>query len=387
MLSKRQLNISAHPAIVFGNGSIAQLAQHVRSVGYERAFVVTDPGIKRSGVLEGIATVLTDNDIGMYVFDAVAPNPTTACIEQGSAALRMHGDALVVAVGGGSAIDAAKGIALHVENSHVSPAELDYRNPVKHPARPVIAVPTTAGTGSETNTFGVITNPAVGRKFYVGDASVQPRVALLDPSLTLGLPPSATAATGFDAFTHAMEALTSRNANPYADGLALHVLQMVAAWLPRVVADGSDLEARSQMLLAAHLAGVAFRTTGLGLCHGLGHALGARLGAPHGLTLAIMLPHVMRFNLPVSGSRYAQAALAMGAGDTHRSDAANAEVAIIAVEELSRAIGTECQLRDIGCTAELIPTLAADAIDDEVTVNTPRVPTFAEAQELLLTAL
>ena len=386
MLSPQTLEIPPHPTILFAQHASTRLPEQVRRLGKPRAFIVTDRGVARSGILDRIAEVLAADDLPVSVFDGVEPNPTTDNIAAGSAALRAVGDAAVVAVGGGSAMDTAKGIALHATND-VPVAELDYRNAPQQPGLPIVAVPTTAGTGSETNTFGVITNPELHRKFYVGHASVQPRVAILDPNLTLGLPPRPTAAAGIDAFTHALEALASRHANPYADGIALQVIRMVATWLPKAVADGSDTEARSQMLLAAHLAGLAFRTTGLGICHGLGHPLGARLGAAHGLTLAIMLPHIMRFNLPVRADKYAQVAFAMGVGDTRRSEAENAQAAIDAVRRLTAAVGTDRSLRDIGCTEELLPTLVTDALEDEVMASTPRFPTGDEVKELLLAAL
>ena len=209
-----------------------------------------------------------------------------------------------MAVGGGSPIDAAKGIALAAVNPQRG-RELDYRSDFAAPALPLIAVPTTAGTGAETNAFGVVTDEAARRKFYVGHASTMPAAAILDPDLTIGLPPGATAATGMDALTHAVESYLSVRANPWSAGLALQVIGMVGEFLPRAVADGSDREARGQMLLAAHMAGVAMASTGLGACHAIGHALGGRFDVPHGVALTMVLPQVLSFSLPAvpAGSR------------------------------------------------------------------------------------
>ena len=159
-----------------------------------------------------------------------------------------------------------------------------------------MAVPTTAGTGAETNAFGVVTDPQTRRKFYVGHASTLPAAAVLDPGLTVGLPPPATAATGMDALTHALESYLSVRANPWSDGIALQVIRMIAVHLPRAHADGQDLAARSQMLLAAHMAGIAMASTGLGLCHAVGRALGGRFDIAHGVALTAALPPVLRFN-------------------------------------------------------------------------------------------
>jgi alcohol dehydrogenase len=222
----------------------------------------------------------------------------------------------------------------------------------------------------------VIDDPQVHRKFYVGGASVMPRATILDPQLTVGLPAGPTAATGIDAFTHALESLSSRRANPFAHGLALEVVRMVAGWLPAAVANGGDLEARSQMLLAAHMAGLAFVTTGLGLCHAIAHALSARLGTGHGVALAAALPHVLAFNQPVSADIQAEVAAAM-----------DADTASEAARRLSSSLGMPQTLGELGCTPELVPVLVEDALADDVLVNTPRPPTPDELTALLQSAI
>jgi alcohol dehydrogenase len=285
-------------------------------------------------------------------------------------------------------IDAAKGIALAAVNPERGRA-LDYRGTFARPALPVVAVPTTAGTGAETNAFGVVTDAAAGRKFYVGHASTLPAAAILDPDLTLSLPPAATATTGMDALTHALESYLSVRANPWADGIALQVIRMVSVYLPRAVADGADREARSQMLLAAHLAGAAMASTGLGLCHAIGHSLGGRFGIAHGAALSLVLPQVLRFNLAACQDRLADVAFALGAGDTAADQAGNAETAIAAVTALRDSLGLAGALARFGIGAEDYGQISADALDDEVLANAPRMPAaadiaaiLAEAQEL-----
>jgi alcohol dehydrogenase len=279
-------------------------------------------------------------------------------------------------------IDAAKGIALAAVNPERGRA-LDYRGTFARAALPLVAVPTTAGTGAETNAFGVVTDAAAGRKFYVGDASTLPAAAILDPDLTLGLPPARTAATGMDALTHALESYLSVRANPWADGIALQVMRMVSAYLPRAVADGTDREARSQMLLAAHLAGVAMASTGLGLCHAIGHSLGARFGIAHGAALSLVLPQVLRFNLAACQDRLADVAFALGAGDTAAGRAGNAEAAIGAVTALRDRVGLAATLAGFGVGATDYAQISADALDDEVLANTPRMPDAADIAAIL----
>jgi alcohol dehydrogenase len=324
------------------------------------------------------------------VFSDVHPNPTTGDVAAGAdkvAALAADGGRpAVVAVGGGSPIDAAKGIALAAVNPGRG-RELDYRRTFAEPALPLVAVPTTAGTGTETNPFGVITDPVTRRKFYVGGATSLPVAAILDPELTASLPPGGTAASGMDALVHALESCMSRRANPWSEGIALQAIRMISAHLPRAFADGSDREARSQMLLASHLAGVAMASTGLGICHAIGHALGGRFDIAHGVALTMVLPGVLRFNIPVCADRLAAVAFALGAGDTARSTGWNAAAAVDAVTALAGRVGMTHQLPGFGITAADFDLIVADALDDEVLANTPRPPTGPDIRAILAGAL
>jgi alcohol dehydrogenase len=261
--------------------------------------------------------------------------------------------------------------------------ELDYRSEFAVPALPLIAIPTTAGTGAETNAFGVVTDEESRRKFYVGHSSTMPAAAILDPELTIGLPPGATAATGMDALTHALESYLSVRANPWSAGIALQVIRMVPEFLPRAVADGTDLEARSQMLLAAHMAGVAMASTGLGACHAIGHALGGRFDLPHGVALTMVLPSVLAFSLPVSRDRLAEIAFGLGAGDTAAAADGNAAAAVHAIAELGASVGMDHTLSQFGITEGDFPAIAADALDDEVLANAPRQPSAADITAML----
>jgi alcohol dehydrogenase len=249
-----------------------------------------------------------------------------------------------------------------------------------------VAIPTTAGTGAETNAFGVVTDEERQRKFYVGHSSTLPVAAILDPELTVGLPPGATAATGMDALTHAIESYLSVRANPWSAGIALQVIRTVSEFLPRAVADGTDREARAQMLLAAHMAGVAMATTGLGACHAIGHALGGRFNLPHGVALSMVLPSVLSFSLPVASARLTDIAFALGTGDTAAPAEKNAGAAVRAVASLAVAVGMTQTLADFGIADSDFDQVIADALDDEVLVNAPRQPTAADVSEMLRAA-
>ncbi|GLZ11614.1 methanol dehydrogenase [Actinomadura sp. NBRC 104425] len=374
------LTLAPTPTAHLGAGAVAMLGE---LAGTRRVLVVTDAGIAATPVLPAVLDALSGTETA--VFTGVHANPTTDDIAAGADAAREADAQVVVAVGGGSSIDAAKGIALAAVNPQRG-RDLDYSNDFAEPALPIIAVPTTAGTGAETNGFGVITDVEAHRKFYVGHATAVPAAAVLDPELTVGLPPGPTAATGMDALTHALESYSSVRANPWADGIALQVIRMVSQNLPAACRDGGDLEARTQMLLASHMAGIGMGTTGLGICHGIGHPLGGRFDIAHGVALTMLLPHVLRFNLPVRLDRTAQVAFALGVGDTGKSTEWNAEAAIDAVRRLAAEVGLTGRLGDHGVSEDDFDQLAEDALDDEVMANTPRRPTADEIRTILAAA-
>lgn len=381
-----RLMLTPLPPTHFGPGSVDGVADAVRATGSGTAVIVTDQNLAGTTVVSGVADVLAAAGVAVTVFSGVHPNPTTGDVAAGADAVAAAGGRpAVVAVGGGSPIDAAKGIVVAAVNPERG-RDLDYRRAFAHPALPLVAVPTTAGTGTETNPFGVITDPAARRKFYVGDATALPAAAILDPELTVGLPPAATAATGMDALVHALESGMSSRANPWSEGIARQALRMISAYLPRAVADGTDLEARSQLLLASHLAGAAFASTGLGICHAIGHSLGGRFDIAHGVALTLVLPQVLRFNAPVCGERLADAAFALGAGDTNKSADWNTAAAIDAVAALAERAGMPSRLAGFGITEADFPQIAADALNDEVLANTPRMPTAADITSLLAAA-
>ena len=387
-LSEWAIDLHLRGRVRFGVGVVASLPELVREAGGERVFLVTDPGVVRSGVVGQVVDTLEAAGLDVTVFDGIEPNPGTTTVAAGSAALASLGlvGTVVVPVGGGSSMDAAKVMALHAANGGEVLA-LGYHREDLAPGLPVIAVPTTAGTGAETNTYGVITDESVGRKDYVGHPSVLPVWSVLDPALTLGVPPDATSATGADALTHSLESLLSRKPNPFAEAIALQVIRTVGEWLPRAVRDGSDLEARSQLLMASHLAGIGQQSgTGVGLVHALGHAIGTRGKLPHGLALAVVEPEVLAFYAAEPGLRDRELHLvgvALGAASPTEQAATGAVAAIGALRGFLSGIGLRPRLGSLGFDDALLDTVAQDAIDDPAINNSPRLPTFDQARAIL----
>ena len=374
----RRLDVLARDRARFGAGIVADLPSVLGDFGGGAAFVVTDPGVVRSGVAGRVVDLLQAAGVSVRLHDEIEPNPGTALIEQGSAALRRfgadRGDVVVVALGGGSTMDSGKVIALHATNDR-DVLSLGYHDESLAPGVRVVAIPTTAGTGAETNTYGVITDESAGRKRYIGHETVLPIVAILDPELTIGLPPEPTAATGVDAMTHSLESLLSKNPNPLAEAIALGTIRTVGEWLPRAVEDGADIEARSRMLLAAHYAGVGQQTgTGVGAVHAIGHAIGTRGRLAHGTALATVMPEVFETYLGVRDRELALVAVALGAADPRDDRGTAARAGIDAVERLLERVGQRRTLRANGLGPEAHATIAQDAVEDAAIDNSPVIP-------------
>jgi len=337
--------------IVFGAGAVRDAGLEVKALGCGRALVVTDrPLRERTDVCERVATALGPRQAG--VFDGVLPDAVAEVVDRGTEVARQLGTDCLVSVGGGSAIDTAKGIALCLAlgggiRDHQGTQILS-RRALAH-----VAIPTTAGTGSEVSVYAVIKDERSKQKLHYMDERLIPDVALLDPTLTLSLPPRLTAATGFDALSHAVEAYTSRNTGPLSDAQALHAARLIARSLVRAVERGDDLDARADMLVAANLAGAAMSNAGVGLAHAVAHALGAGHGVHHGTANALMLSHVVRFNAEVVGARYQELADAMGAADTGQACA-----------ELLARCGLPTRLRDVGVAEADLGPLAEAAVAD-----------------------
>ena len=378
MLSNENFTVRPLPTLVFHRGASQQLSNHIQALGLNAALIVTDKNLAASGVLEPVLDALRASNLRVEVFDGVEPNPTDQNVEAGAAKLRELGEACVIPIGGGSSMDCGKSVALLAANGG-SVEELQAGTPTDATA-PVIAVPTTAGTGSETNSACVITNTKLGRKTYVMHPSITPAFAVLDPDLTVGLPTYPTATCGFDVLTHAVEAFVSVGANNYSDSIALEAISKVAGNLRKVVQDGQDIEARSQMLLASAQAAMAFNVAGLGSVHGTGHAISARLNAAHGQTLATMLPAVMEYNMPEREEKYVEVARLLAP-----SGPATGAGAIDAVLQVRSDIGIDRSISALGAEDDLLAVLVEDAAADPVNFTNPR-PVDPAALEALYRA-
>ena len=347
--------------IISGIGSTAEIIKELNDLHAKMVLLITDPGLVQAGVAQQVVEMLKQAAVEVEIFDAVEPDPSIQVATKAAEMAKNVKANVLIALGGGSAIDTAKSAALLVTNGGYLK---DYAgvNKVVKPILPLIAVPTTAGTGSEVTIFAVMSDPEKQEKFTISSALIAPAVAVLDPLLTLKLPPSVTAFTGMDALTHAIEAFTSSIAQPATDALALSAIKLILKHLPVAVGRGDNIMARDGMLQASLLAGIAFNNAFLGLAHAIASPLGGHFHVPHGLANAVMLPYVMEYNLPTAVRRYAEIGCALGlqaVGDTPR---AVAEKTVAAITQLARDINIPEKLSNIGAKEELLPLVARDAL-------------------------
>ena len=348
--------------IVFGAGCRRRAGELARGLGARRALLVTDPGVLASGHAGAVERALREAGLEVARFAEVRENPTTLDVERCLAAARAATPDVLVAVGGGSSIDVAKGADFLLTNGG---SMRDYvgRATARRPLLPLIAVPTTAGTGSEVQSFALIADEGSHAKMACGDPSAAPRVALLDPETTLTLPPFVTACTGLDAIGHAVEAAVTRAATPASDLFARESFRLAARALPAVLRRPDDLAARGEMLLAAAWAGLAIEGSMLGAAHSMANPLTAHFDVAHGQAVATSLPHVVRFNAedPRTAERYA--ALARAAGLADRGEPARAAALRLAesLSDLLAQAGLPGRLADLGVDAAALPRLAAEA--------------------------
>ena len=362
--------------IRFGAGSVSQLPELIAGLNKKKVFIITDPGVANAGVLAQVEGVLKSAGIATGSFAEIKPNPTTTLIDTAAKAAVVFGADCLIALGGGSSLDSSKGVALVAANPSFSSAAFNYSITPDRPAIPIIAIPTTAGTGSETNNWGVIDDPIKQCKFYVGDASTTPVAAILDPELTLGLPARPTAGTGIDALTHAIESLTSKGRTPVSAAYAHEAIKLISRSLPTAVRDGKNVDARGDMLMGAHLAGLALTLSGLGLVHGIAHSVSAHVGAAHGEALAAVLAEVMEFNSTSVSDIYATVANDMGVK-------ADAKSAIDAVRGLADDINIRFALGHYGVKSEMVDAIADTTLADSVTSNNPIAPTKSDVVGIL----
>jgi choline dehydrogenase len=360
--------------MVHGPGAAARLAELCSELGISRPLVVTDKGVLAAGLVEPLLAQL-DNAV---LFDGVRPNPDIELVGEGSALYRAEGCDGLVAIGGGSSMDAAKAIGVEVVHGG---SILDYEYggvPLTKRLPPLVAVPTTAGTGSEVTLWAVITDHERKIKFNVGGTPlIGAHAAVIDPELMLGLPAPVTAATGLDALSHGLECYTCDYHQPFNDAVALHAIELVGSWLRTAVEDGSNLEARTHMAHAATLGGMAYGTESAGAAHAMSQSAGGVHDCPHGALTARVLGPVSEFNVPAAPERYARVAQALGV-DTAGMDVTQAAYAgVDALERLVDDVGIPTMV-ELGFSEDEIPMLAQIAYDDPQTLGNPRVLTVAD---------
>lgn len=363
-----------------GDGASNEIPNVLASLGCKRPLIITDKMMVQLGYASRIQDVLSAQDIPAEVFDDTVPEPTVASIQAGVQKVTEGSYDSIIALGGGSPIDSAKAIAIL---GKFGGTMRDYKFPriVLEQGLPIIAVPTTAGTGSEVTRFTIITDETSDEKMLCVGIGFMPVAALVDYQLTLSLPPRITADTGIDALTHAIESYVSKKASPYSDSQALAAMTLIGPNLRKVYHDGSDQKAREAMMLGSTLAGVAFSNASVALVHGMSRPIGAAFHVPHGLSNAMLLPAVTAFSIPAAPERYADCARAMGVADSRDSDeSANAKL----LEEL-QALNDELQVptpAQFGIEREaffdLMPTMADQALASGSPGNNPRVPSSQE---------
>lgn len=331
------------PTMMVGPGSSARLGQAINDFGHTRVLVVTDPVVARLGLMAPLLQALKAGDTDYVVFDEITPDAPMALIVKGVALFKKTGCDAILAFGGGSAMDAAKAIGLAAAN-HKHPAQLvGYFKGRRAPA-PLYAVPTTAGTGSEVTVAAVISDPETNRKLVIADTRIVPRMAALDPTLMVGLPPEVTAATGMDALTHAVEAFIGHWGTAFTDRMALSAVSMIFEALPVVHVNGGDLAAREKMALAANYAGQAFTRANVGYVHAIAHQLGGLYHTPHGLANAIVLPYVLRYLNPAIGPKLALLALKAKVGKPGEAQAVLAQKFLDAIDAMNTRLGIPATL-------------------------------------------
>jgi alcohol dehydrogenase class IV len=363
-----------------GGGALSELPALMARLGLSHPLIVTDPFIAKSGILDQATATLDGARMEWAVFQDTVSDPTTDVIASGVERLREAPHDSLVAIGGGSPIDTAKGMSvLHANGGEMR----DYKVPNDIPkiGLPIIAIPTTAGTGSEVTRFTVITDTETDEKMLIAGLGCCPTAAIVDYELTLTMPLRLTADTGIDSLTHAIEAYVSKRANPYTDGLAKNAMGLIAKNIRTACSDPQNPAAREAMMLGATTAGMAFSNASVALVHGMSRPIGAFFHVPHGLSNAMLLPEITAFSAPAALDRYADCARAMGVAE----EGEGSQAAVARLLDALRSLNDDLKVpspKDYGIAKdrydELLPTMASQAIASGSPANNPRVPSSEE---------
>lgn len=370
--------------IAYGPGRLSEIGERCAALGLSNPLIVTDKGSRNLPFISRLQVYLTDAGLASGVYSDISPNPRDDEIEGGRRTFRAGSHDSIIAIGGGSAMDGGKAICLTARNDVDLWAFEWEEPPVRiHPDQAfptLITIPTTAGTGAETESTAMVTHVGKGMKFCICHPDLKPSLALLDPELTIGLPANLTAWTGSDAMVHAIEAYCVPGFHPLCDGLALEGLALVAKWLPVAVREPENVTARGGMLVGSCLAGIAFMK-GLGLVHAVSHMVGAEYNTQHGLTNAIILPTILRFNLPGMEAKVQRMADAMGLENT------SVDSFISEIERMLDDINIPRSLGDIGIPPECAARIAEKALQDSAAGTNPRPASLNEMRDLVENAI
>jgi len=365
----REFSFELPTRIEYGVGVTSKLGEELRLLKAQKVAIITDPGIIKAGLLDKITSILKEEKLLYNVFDGVDPNPKDRNVERGAQVVRSFGADAMVAIGGGSVIDCAKAIGVLVSHDGKRIKDFEGKTAVKKQILPFIAIPTTAGTGSEVTFSAVITDTENNYKMTVRSPFMAAKVALLDPKLTVTVPPHITASTGMDALTHAIEAYTVKVSEPVSDALALYAIELISNNLVNAVKNGEDIEARACMLVGSLLAGMAFSHSDVGSVHCMAEALGGVYDAPHGMCNAVLLPYVMEYNAEFCLEKYARIAQAMG--EIFDTIEEGAMKAVERVKELAVDVGLP-SFKSLGVKEEDLEKLADMAAKNISTESNPR---------------
>ncbi|TDF89742.1 iron-containing alcohol dehydrogenase [Paenibacillus piri] len=365
-----------------GIGTSTRTGEYLAASRVRKVLLVTDAGIIKANMLENMIESLEAQGITPDIYDKVEPNPSAESIMNGLSFLNEAGADSVVAVGGGSSIDTAKGIAIMARNTGNI---LDYEGvgKIPNPGLPLIAIPTTAGTGSEVTPSTIVTNRATSFKAAVISPYLYPKLAILDPSLTLKLPQPITAATGMDALTHAIESYTSKGASPLSQAFALSAIKMIAHNIEKAYFSGTDLHSREQMLVASMMAGAAFAQSRLGNVHAISHTMGGIFNIAHGIANASLLPYVMKFNSPACLERMADIAEALGCDTAGGSVQEAAEMAIEKVIRLNQRLQIPSNIKDLGVELDQLEKMVEDSMRSGNVLINPRLTIARDIRHII----
>lgn len=367
----------------FGPGARKELPEIIGRLGGRKALVVTDKGLIQFGVAGKVTAVLDAGSLPYDVFSEVKPNPTVSNVKAGVEAFKKAGADYIIAIGGGSAMDTAKGIGIVVKNPEFADVvSLEGCAPTKNKSVPIIALPTTAGTAAETTINYVIIDEEKKKKMVCVDPNDIPAVAVIDAELMYSLPKSLTAATGLDALTHAIEGYITKGAWEMSDMFEIEAIRMINKYLRTAVFDPQNPEGRNGMAVAQYIAGMAFSNVGLGLVHGMAHPMGSLFDIPHGVANALLLPTVMEFNMPCCLDKFPKVAEAMGVDISGMSKEEASKAACEAVRALAIEVGIPQHLSELGIKESDIPALAEQALGDVCTPGNPREVTLDDIKAL-----